>query len=76
MGFRALTSDEDKQAFEAMMDLCRIFASESSTATNLIIFEPMVMSILLDHQKKLKKLEHKLAVFYKLTAEPNKEPRL
>ena len=40
-GFKkALTSDEDKQAFEEMMDLCRIFASESSMATNPIIFEP------------------------------------
>jgi hypothetical protein len=75
-GFRkALASDEDKQAFEEIMDLCRIFASESSNATNPIIFEPMVMSILLGHQKKLRKLERKLAVS-DTAIEPNKEPRL
>ena len=60
-GFRkALTSDEDKQAFEEIMDLCRLFASESSNATKPIIFEPMVMSILLGQQKRIRKLEHRV----------------
>ncbi len=60
-GFRkALTSDEDSQAFEELMDLCRLLAMESSNATNPIIFEPMVMSILLGHQKRLRDLESKL----------------
>jgi hypothetical protein len=73
-GFRkALTSDEDKQAFEEMMDLCRIFASESSNATNPIIFEPMVLSILLGQQKKIMKLERRIAVSDEPVVEPNKE---
>jgi len=73
-GFRkALSSDEDKQAFEEIMDLCRMFASESSNATKLIIFEPMAMSILLGHQKKIKKLERRLAVFDVPIVESNKE---
>ncbi len=60
-GFRrALASDEDKQAFEEIMDLSRIFASESSNATNPIIFELMVMSILLGQQKRIRQLECKL----------------
>jgi hypothetical protein len=60
-GFRrALTNDADKQAFEAKMDLCRIFASESSNATNPIIFEPIVMSILMGQQKRIQQLEYKL----------------
>ena len=60
-GFRkALPRDEDREAFEEMMDLCRTFASESSNATNPVIFEPMVMSIMIGHQKKLQKLEHKI----------------
>ena len=70
---RALTSDEDKQAFEAMMDLCRIFATESSNATNPIIFEPMVISILLGHQRKLHKLENRFLVSDNPIDEPNKE---
>jgi hypothetical protein len=73
-GFRkALTSDEDKQAFEELMDLCRMFASESSNATKPIIFEPMAMSILLGHQKKIRKLERRLAVFDAPIVESNKE---
>ena len=60
-GFRkALLSDEDREAFEEMMDLCRIYASESSNFTNPIIFEPMVMSIVLGYQKKPHKLERKI----------------
>ncbi len=38
--FRKMLSDEDNQAFEELMDLCRRFASESSNATKPIIFEP------------------------------------
>ena len=48
---------EDKEAFEAIMDSCRIFASAGSNATQPILFEPMVMSILLHQQKKLNRLE-------------------
>ena len=76
-GFRkALPSEEDREAFDVLMDLCRVYASESSNATKPIIFEPMVMSILLGHQKKLRKLERKLGIADKLTDEPNKEPQL
>ena len=60
-GFRrALTSDADLEAFDEMMDMCRIFASESSNATNPIILEPMAISILLGQQKRIYKLENKL----------------
>ena len=60
-GFRkALTSEKDLEAFDEMMDICRTFASESGNATNPIIFEPMVMSILLGQQKRIRQLEHKL----------------
>jgi hypothetical protein len=47
------------------MDMCRNYASESSCATNPIIFEPMVMSILLGQQKRLRKLEQELKAFEK-----------
>jgi hypothetical protein len=53
---KALRS-EDKEAFDAIMDACRDFASAGSNATKPIIFEPMVMSALLFQQKKLQRLE-------------------
>jgi hypothetical protein len=65
-GFRkALASYKDHEAFDEMMDICRTFASESSNATNPVIFEPMVVSILLGQQKKLQKLERTLNDFAK-----------
>jgi hypothetical protein len=60
-GFRnALASEEDQAAFDELMDMCRKYASESSCATNPIIFEPMAMSILLFQQKCIRQLEREL----------------
>ena len=59
-GFAKALRTEDKEAFEAIMDACRLFASAGSNATQPILFEPMVMSILLFQQKKLHQLEKAL----------------
>jgi hypothetical protein len=60
-GFRnALVNDESKAAFDELMDMCRSFASAGGCATNPIVFEPMVMSILLGQQVRIQKLERKL----------------
>jgi hypothetical protein len=76
-GFRkALPKEEDRKAFDELMDICRVFPSESSMATNPIIFEPMVMYVLLGHQKKLCELERKLSITEQPVDEANKEPQL
>ena len=59
-GFSKTLRTEDREAFEAIMDACRLFASAGSNATQPILFEPMVMSILLFQQKKLRRLEKAL----------------
>ena len=59
-GFAKALRSEDKTAFEELMDACRVSASAGSNATQPVIFEPMVMSILLSQQKKLSKLEKEL----------------
>ncbi|HLN89542.1 MAG TPA: hypothetical protein VK253_05705 [Candidatus Binatia bacterium] len=60
-GFRkSLPKDEDREAFDQLMDMCRNYASAGGNATNPIIFEPMVMSIMLAQQEKISKLEYKL----------------
>ncbi len=51
---------EDKVAFDALMDACRSYASAGSNATNPILFEPLVMSILLSQQVKISRLEKAL----------------
>ena len=59
-GFAKALRSEDRTAFEELMDACRVSASAGSNATQPVIFEPMVMSILLSQQKKLSKLEKEL----------------
>jgi hypothetical protein len=59
-GFAKALRAEDREAFEALMDACRLYASAGSNATQPILFEPMVMSILLYQQKKIHRLEKAL----------------
>jgi len=59
-GFARALRSEDRTAFEELMDACRVSASAGSNATQPVIFEPMIMSILLFQQKKLSKLEKEL----------------
>jgi hypothetical protein len=56
-GFAKALRSDDREAFEELMDACRSFASAGSNATQPVIFEPMIMSILLFQQKKLARLE-------------------
>ena len=58
----ALPNEGERQAFDELMDMCRINAMAAGNACNPIVFEPMVMSILVGQQKKLRKLEHTLTV--------------
>jgi len=59
-GFEKALRTEDREDFEALMDACRSYASAGSNSTQPILFEPMIMSILLFQQKKIKQLEKKL----------------
>ena len=42
------------------MDACRGYASAGSNAVQPILFEPMIISMLLSQQMRLKKLEKKM----------------
>ncbi len=77
-GFRkALASDEEKQAFDSLMDMCRNNAMASGNACDPIIFEPMVMSILLAQHMRVRKLEYKLNdLLWQRSGEPNQETSL
>lgn len=59
-GFARALRRPEREAFDELMDMCRSYASESSCATNPIIFEPMMMSILLAQQVRIHKLERQL----------------
>ena len=59
-GFARALRNDDREAFEQIMDVCRSYASAGSNATRPVVFEPMVMSILLYQQKRLNRLEKEL----------------
>jgi hypothetical protein len=59
-GFDRALRKDDREAFEELMDMCRSYAMAGSNATNPIIFEPMIMSILLAQQFRIQKLERQL----------------
>jgi hypothetical protein len=70
-GFARALRKDDREAFEELMDMCRSYASESSNATDPIVFEPMVMSIILVQQQKMRELNYKLyeVVWQKISAQ-------
>jgi hypothetical protein len=59
-GFVRALRKEDRDAFEQLIDICRNYASAGSNATRPVLFEPMVLSILLDQQKTLNRLKKDL----------------
>lgn len=69
-GFAGALRREEKAAFDRMMDACRNCASAGSNATRPIIFEPMVMSILLFHQRTLNRIEKELNALRKQRSQP------
>jgi hypothetical protein len=69
-GFAYAMRKTDREAFDELMDMCRTYASESSCATNPIAFAPMVMSILLFQQKRIRQLEQELRAIKPEAANP------
>jgi hypothetical protein len=59
-GFAKALRKEDREVFDILMDACRSYASAGSNATQPVLFEPMIMSMLVSQQIRLQKLEKKL----------------
>jgi hypothetical protein len=59
-GFRKALRGKDLEAFNEMMNVCRIYASAAGMATRPILAEAMFMSILLGQQIKLIEIRESL----------------
>ena len=59
-GFARALRKDDREAFEALMDAFRSHASECSNATQPVVFEPMVMSIIMAQQERMRQIEKEL----------------
>lgn len=58
--FRKGLRREEAEAFDRMMDACRIHASAGSMATRPVLLEAMLMSILLHQEQSLTEIKEKL----------------
>jgi hypothetical protein len=72
-GFAKALRIEEREAFETLMDACRNYASAGSNATQPILFEPMVISIMLHQQMSLQKLQKELNA-QKQQSKPSQQP--
>ncbi len=70
-GFARALRKDDREAFEELMDAFRSHASECSNATQPIVFEPLVMSIILAQQERLRQIEKELNA---IQPEPSNPP--
>ena len=61
-GFERALRKPDREAFDELICAFRSYASECSNLSNPIVFESMVMSILLDRQKRILALEKELNI--------------
>jgi hypothetical protein len=59
-GYRRALRKEEREAFDRMMDACRLHSSASGHAARPEPLEAMFMSILLEHQRRLEALESKI----------------
>ena len=59
-GFRKALRGKELEAFDKMMNACKVYASAGSMATRSILVEAMFMSILLNQQKELMEIRESL----------------
>ncbi len=59
-GFRKALRGRDLEAFDRMMNACRIYASAGGMATRPVLAEAMFMSILLSQQKAIMEIRESL----------------
>ena len=69
-GFRKGLRNRDAEAFDRMMNACRLFASAGSMATRPVLLEAMLMSILLHQEKAITEIREKLDKLEKQLSQP------
>ena len=69
-GFSKALRNDDREAFEEMMNACRNYASAASNATRPVLIEAMFMSILLVQQKALTEIKRDLAHIKQRVSQP------
>ena len=68
--FRKGLRKKDAEAFDRMMNACRMFASAGSMATRPVLLEAMFMSILLHQEKAIREIREELDRLEKQLSQP------
>lgn len=69
-GFAKTLRTEDREAFDTVINACRSLASAGSNATRPILFEPMLISIVVDLQKQVSRLKKRLDAAWQHCQQP------
>ena len=59
-GFAKALRKEDREAFDILMGACRNYTSDKNNLTQPLLFEPMMISMLISQQIRLKRIEKEL----------------
>lgn len=59
-GFRAALRLSERKIFDEMLDACRLHASAGSMSGRSVLLDSMLISILLEQQKAIKRLREEL----------------
>jgi len=59
-GFRKALRMTDAEAFDKMMNACRMHASAGSMATRPVLLEAMLMSILLSQEREMAEIRERI----------------
>ena len=59
-GFAIALRRGDREAFDALMDMCRSYAPEASCTEKTTVLEAIEMSIILAHDNRIRQLEETL----------------
>ena len=61
--FRQALDKKDRKVFDEMFSYCRLYNAASSTACRPVLIHPILMSIIFEHYKQLRKsISKKLAI--------------
>jgi hypothetical protein len=71
-GFRRALRGRDVEAFDDMMNACRVHASAGGMAVRPFVTEAVFMSILLEQQRELMELKENLSLLERVKNWPNK----
>lgn len=74
-GFANALRRGDRESFDALMDMCRSYAPETSCSEKTTVFEAMEMAMMLSHDNRIRQLEETLNAIKPPSPPPEEEEK-